>query len=158
MLLRKTEAFNGDKFADTLRVDTGIGQRNATSERVADQANREIVDHVEESGEIEDVLGDRVRRSWCPAAVAVAAEIEGINVVVLAEGLRDPIPVACVVQSTVNENECGLVVLTVVPELEFEAVGIEEVGDGFHVVVSPLFRAGEALKIYTSSRSFRAKI
>ena len=31
-----------------------------------------------------------------------------------------------------NEDERGLVVLAVIPELEFEAVGVEEVRDGFH--------------------------
>jgi hypothetical protein len=34
------------------------------------------------------------------------------------------------------------VVLAVVPELEFEAVGVEEVGDGFH---DSLFRSGAKL-------------
>jgi len=43
------------------------------------------------------------------------------------------------------------VVLAIVPELEFQAVGIEEVGDGFHVG-DPSFVANQALKIYTSDR------
>jgi hypothetical protein len=51
----------------------------------------------------------------------------------------------------VDEDERGLVVLAVVPELEFEAVGVEEVGDGFHGVRFPLsVESGTlTLKIYT---------
>jgi hypothetical protein len=51
---------------------------------------------------------------------------------VVAERLGDPVPVAGVVECAMDEDYRGLVVLTVVPELEFEAVGVEEVRDGFH--------------------------
>jgi hypothetical protein len=49
----------------------------------------------------------------------------------------------------VDEDERGLVVLAVVPELEFEAVGVEEVGDWFHGVRFPLSVVSGTLKIYT---------
>jgi hypothetical protein len=62
----------------------------------------------------------------------VPAKIQCVDVIVLAEGTGDPIPVAGVIQSAMNENERGLAVLAVIPELEFEAIGIKEVRDGFH--------------------------
>src|SRR5271154_4606749 len=99
---------------------------------MADQADGKIVDDVEQCGKIEDVLGDGVGGAFGPGTVAVAAEIEGVDMVVVAERLGDPVPVAGMVQGAVDENYGGLMVLAVVPELEFEAVGVEEVRDGFH--------------------------
>src|SRR5258708_31180169 len=99
---------------------------------MADQAEREVVDDVEERGEVEHMLGDAVGGSRRPSAVAVAAQIERVDVIAVAEFLSYPIPIASVVERAVNQNESGLAVLTVIPELEFEAVGIEEVRDGFH--------------------------
>src|SRR5438552_5619865 len=78
------------------------------------------------------MLGDAVSGSRRPSAVAVAAQIERVDVIAVAEFLSDPIPIASVVERAVDQNEGGLAVLTVIPELEFEAVGIEEVRDGFH--------------------------
>src|SRR5712675_1478073 len=99
---------------------------------MADQAERKVVNDVEERGEVEDMLGDAVGGSRRPSAVAVAAQIERVDVIAVAEFLSDPIPIAGVVERAVDQNEGRLAVLTVIPELEFEAVGIEEVGDGFH--------------------------
>jgi len=69
----------------------------------------------------------------------MAAEVERVDVILLTERARDPVPIAGVVEGAMNKDERGLVVLAVVPELEFEAVRVEEVGDGFHdeSVVSP---------------------
>jgi len=78
------------------------------------------------------VLGDGVSGAGSPGGVAVSAEIEGVDVIVAAEVVGDPIPIAGVVEGAVNEDERGFVVGAVVPELEFEAIGVEEVGDGFH--------------------------
>src|SRR6266853_2853087 len=99
---------------------------------MADQAERKIVDDVEERGKIEDMLGDAVGGSRCPGAVAVAAQIERVDVIAVAEFLSHPIPIAGVVERAVDQNEGRLAVLTVIPELKFEAVGVEEVRDGFH--------------------------
>ena len=119
-------------FVDAIGIEAGVVKDDAAAEGVADQADGEIVDDVEESGEIEDVFGDSVGGAGSPAGVAVAAEVEGVDVVVAAEVAGDPVPVAGVVEGAVDEDEGGLVVGAVVPELELEAVGVEEVGDGFH--------------------------
>ena len=102
------------------------------AEGMADESNWEIVDDVEERGQIQNVLGDTVHRAGCPGAVAVATQIERVDMIVLAEDACDPVPIARVVERTVHQNQRGLVVLAIVPKLEFQAIGIEEVGDGFH--------------------------
>src|SRR6267142_1533208 len=99
---------------------------------MADQAERKVVDDVEERGKIKDMLGDAVGGARRPGAIAVAAQIERVDVIAVAEFLGHPIPIAGVIERAVDQNEGRLAVLTVIPELKFEAVGIEEVGDGFH--------------------------
>jgi len=69
---------------------------------VADETAGEIVNDVEQRGKIEDVFGDRVGSAFGPGAVAVAAEVQGVDVVVVGEGLGDPVPVAGVVESAVD--------------------------------------------------------
>src|SRR5260370_2701039 len=98
---------------------------------MADQANREIINDVEERGKIEHVLGDAVGSAGGPSAVAVTAQVQRVDVVMLAQNAGDPIPVARMIKTTVNENQRRLAVLAIVPELQLEAVGIEEVRDGF---------------------------
>jgi hypothetical protein len=65
----------------------------------------------------------------------VPAEIECVNVEVLAESPRHPVPVAGVIQAAVHQDEGRFPILSPIPELELEAVGVEKVGDGFHVVL-----------------------
>ena len=132
VILREAEALDGDELLDAVGVEAGVVQDDAAAEGVADEADGEIVDDVEQGGEIEDVLGDGVSGAGSPGGVAVSAEIEGVDVIVAAEVVGDPIPIAGVVEGAVNEDERGFVVGAVVPELEFEAIGVEEVGDGFH--------------------------
>src|SRR6266852_2174501 len=99
---------------------------------MANQTNGKIVDNFEEGREVEDVLGHAVGSTGGPSAVAVSAQVEREDVIAFAQDPRDPIPVASVVQSAVNQNQRRLAVLAIVPELQLEAVGIEEVRDGFH--------------------------
>jgi hypothetical protein len=131
MTWRKTQAFDGDRFVYALRVDAGVMQDDTTTKRVADQANGKIVDDIEKGGEIENVLAYGVSSAGSPGAIPVAAKIEGVDMIVLAERARDPVPVAGMIESAMNENERGFVVLAVIPELKLEAVRIEEVGDRF---------------------------
>ena len=82
-------------------------------------------------GDIQDVLGQAVHRSRGPGAVAVASQVQRVDVKVLAQCARHPVPVAGMVEATVNEQQRWLVVLSKIPELQFEAVGIEEMRDWF---------------------------
>src|SRR5258707_4662303 len=95
---------------------------------MADQAERKVVDDVEERGKIEDMLGDAVGGARRPGAIAVAAQIERVDVIAVAEFLGHPIPIAGVVERAVDQNEGRLAVLAVIPELQLEAVGVVEVG------------------------------
>src|SRR5882762_6365139 len=123
---------------------------------MSDQAERKVVDDVEERGEVEDMLGDAVGGARRPGAVAVAAQIERVDVVAFAEFLSDPIPIASVVERAVDQNEGRLAVLTVIPELQFEAVRVEEVGDGFHfsrrALGSQMLRRGKKIHGFLGNR------
>lgn len=131
MLRGKAQAFDRNGFAYARGIHTAIVQNDAATERMADEANRKIVDDVEKRGKIEDVLGDAVDGPGGPSTVAVPAQIEGVDVIVLAEDACDPIPITSVVQAAVNEHQRRLAILPIVPELQLEAVGVEEVRDGF---------------------------
>src|ERR1700720_490307 len=99
---------------------------------MADKPNRKIVDYVEERGQIENVFGNTINRTGGPSTVAVPAQIERIDVIVPTQDLGNPVPIARVVESTVHQDQRGLAVLAIIPKLQLEPVGIEEVGDGFH--------------------------
>ncbi len=135
MLLREAQPFDGDGFTDARGIHTAIMQNDAAAEGMADQANREIIDDVEERGKIENVLGHAVGSAGGPSAVAVTAQVQREDVIAFAQDPRDPIPVAGMVQTAVNQNQRRLAVLAIVPELQLEAVGVEEVRDGFHGVL-----------------------
>src|SRR4029077_12972406 len=123
---REAQSFDGDGLLHAGRVHAGIVQDDPAAEGMADQPDRKVVNDVEERGEIENVLGDTVSGPWGPGAVAVAAQIQGVNVIALAEDLGYPVPIARVVERAVDENKGGLAVLTVIPELQLEAVRVEE--------------------------------
>ena len=91
---------------------------------MADQVNREVVDDVDQRRQIQHVFGDAIERARRPGAVAVAAQIHGVDVKMLAERARHPIPVAGVIQTAVDQHQSGLAVLSPIPELELEAVGV----------------------------------
>ena len=105
MLRRKAQSFDGHGFADARGIHTAIMKNDAATQGMADQANREIINDVEERGEIEHVLGDTVGSAGSPSAVAVAAQVQRVDMIVLAQNSRDPIPVARMVQAAVHEQQ-----------------------------------------------------
>src|SRR6267142_5918826 len=123
---------------------------------MADQAERKVVDDVEERGKIKDMLGDAVGGARRPGAIAVAAQIERVDVIAVAEFLGHPVPIAGVVERAVDQNEGRFAVLAVIPELQLEAVGIEEVGDGFHFwrrsLGSQMLRRGKKIHGFLGNR------
>jgi hypothetical protein len=127
MAFGEPESLDGNRSLYAVGVHASIVESDAAAEGMANEARGEIIDDVKQGGEIEDVLGDSVRRSGGPSAVAVPAEIEGVDVVLPAQRVRDPIPIARVIERAVNEDERRFAVRAVVPELELEAVGVEKV-------------------------------
>ncbi len=105
MFLREAQSFNGHRIARARGIHTAIMENDAAAEGMADQAKREIVDDVEERGKIENVLRHAVGGARRPGAVAVAAQVERVDVIALAQDARDPIPVARMVETAVNQNQ-----------------------------------------------------
>jgi hypothetical protein len=71
---------------------------------MTDQIDRKVVDDIGEGREVEDVLGDAVERAGRPGAIAVPAQIERIDVKVLTQCARNPVPTARVIKPAVDEN------------------------------------------------------
>src|SRR5277367_1034157 len=81
------------------------------------------------------MFGDRIQRSRRPPAVSMAAQIDGINMEVLAQGARHPVPIACVVQPSVNQHQCGFPLLPPVPKLQLQAMRIVKMRDRFQATM-----------------------
>jgi hypothetical protein len=60
-------------------------QNNDAAQRVSHEPDWKFIDDIEQRGKIEYVLCDAVHGARRPGAVAMAAEIECVNVVVLAQ-------------------------------------------------------------------------
>src|SRR5580698_9822623 len=103
---------------------------------MTNQAYGELVDDVEQGRQIKNVFDEAVHRSWSPRAVPVTSQIERIHAVMLAQRARDPVPVAGVIQAAVDQHERGFSVLSVVPELQFQPVGVKKMRDWLHEVWS----------------------
>jgi hypothetical protein len=80
----KAKAFDGDGFVDAIGVDTCVVQDNPTAEGMSDKADGKFTDDIEQCGEVENVLGDGVGGARRPSAIAVAAQIERVDVLVAA--------------------------------------------------------------------------
>ena len=102
MLRRKADTLDGDGFSDARGIHSAIMQNDASAERMAHEANGKIIDDIEEGGEIEDVFGYAVGGAGGPSAVAMSAQIQREDVIMLAQDARNPIPIASVVQAAVH--------------------------------------------------------
>ena len=100
-----------------------------------DQVNGKISNDVGQSGKIQDIFGNAVHRARRPGAVAVAAEIDGVNMEVLAQRAGHPVPIAGVIESAVHQHERGLAVLSPIPEVQLEAMRIVVVRDRFQSLI-----------------------
>src|ERR1700694_4941291 len=98
---------------------------------MADDRYGKLADYIRQSRQVQHVFGNAVKRSRSPRAVSVAAQIERINVKVFTERSSHPIPVAGVVETAMHQQERRLAVLAPIPELQFEAVRVEEVRGWF---------------------------
>src|SRR5215467_8869393 len=100
---------------------------------MADQVDREVIYYVGQRGQVQDMFGDGVRRSGSPRAVAVSAKVDGIDVEILAQLASDPVPIARVVQASVDQDKAGLSIVAPVPEGDFQSVRVVVVGNRFHL-------------------------
>ena len=126
VLRRESNSLNRDCLANTGGVDARKVQNNASAERMPNEANREIVDDVEQRRKIKDVLRHVVHRARRPRTVPMPSQVQRVDVVMLAKPPSYPIPVSCMIQSSMDQHQTRLIILTVIPKLQFQSIGIEE--------------------------------
>src|SRR5579864_8201963 len=107
-------------------------ENDGASQRVADEPDGKLTNHVQQNREVQHMLGHRIDGPWSPSAVAVAAQIKSIDVIMLTQRARDPIPVARMVQPSMNQHYRRQALPAVVPELQLQSIGIKEMGNRFH--------------------------
>ena len=61
----------------------------------------------------------------------MSAQIERVDVIVLAQGASHPIPGASVVEPTVDQHDGRLAFLSVIPKLQLQTIRIEEMRNRF---------------------------
>src|SRR5262249_52169251 len=118
--------------------------------RVGDDVDPGVADLLDQLGKIDDVVGKPVLTAGGPIAIAVTAEVEGVDGVTAGERLSDEVPAAGVVAAAVNEDD-GLV-RRITPEkvVEAKAGGREVAGFGLRFAHVPSWssqRPGESLPL-----------
>ena len=98
---------------------------------MANDRYRELANDISQGGNIQHVFSDAVERARRPTAIPMATQIQRIDMKILAERSSDPIPVAGVIQTAVYQQKWWFTVAAPIPELQFEAVRVKEVGDWF---------------------------
>src|SRR5262249_2627490 len=77
------------------------------------------------------MFGDRVERAGRPRAVAMPAQVNRVNMEIVAQRPRHPVPIPRVIQTAVNQDHRGLAFSPPVPELQLQTVRVEEMRNGF---------------------------
>lgn len=98
---------------------------------MADDANGFLTDNVGKHGQIEDELRHGVDSAGRPGTIAMAAKIDRVDVIIGAEGARNPVPAARVIEAAVDEQNLGVAILAVIPKLQLETIRVEEVRNRF---------------------------
>ena len=96
---------------------------------MSDDRDRKRLDDVGQRRQVQDVLGHAVQRSRRPRAVAVPAQIQRIDVVVVSQRPRYPVPVPCVVEPAMHQDHGGLSIRAPVPKLKLQTMRVEEMRD-----------------------------
>src|SRR5215468_119061 len=61
----------------------------------------------------------------------MAAQVNRIDMEVVAQRPRHPVPIPRVIQTAVNQDHCGLASGPPIPELQLQTVRVEEMRNGF---------------------------
>src|SRR5262249_28806197 len=85
MTLGKTNPFNRDSFANAIRIQTRVVQHDDSTERMSNQADGEVADDVQQHRKVQNMFRDAIHSARRPGTVAVAAEIQSVGVIVLAQ-------------------------------------------------------------------------
>src|SRR5262245_56565962 len=97
-------------------------QRDDAAERMAYDVDWEIVDDVSQRRHVQHMFGNRIERARCLRTVAVPAQVERVDVEIVAQGPRHPIPIARVVEAAVYQQQRRLALRAPIPELQLEPV------------------------------------
>ena len=133
---RHADAFNRDDLLHAVRIHARIEQADHASQRVSDDRHRESFDNIGQRRKIQHMFGDAIQRARRPRAISMAAQIQRVDVIIVAQRARHPIPVARMVQAAVNQDQRRLALRAPIPELKLQAVRIEKMRDRFHVQYS----------------------
>jgi hypothetical protein len=133
MVRRRAQTFNSDNFLHTLRVHARVKQRHDAAERMANDIYRKCVDDIGQRRQVQDMFGDAIQCARRPRAVAVPAQIERVDVIIVAQGAGDPIPASRVIETPMHQKHGGFAVRSPIPELQFETVRIKIMGDRFQI-------------------------
>src|SRR5579871_6545849 len=113
---------------------------------MAHNVNREALDNIGQRGKIEHVFRDAIERAWRPCAIAVPTQVERIDVLILAQRPRHPVPAPGMIQAAVNQNHNRLAFGSPIPKLKFQPVRIEIMRYGFYS--SAPFSTGTSLNVH----------
>ena len=131
VVLRISQPFDRHHPVHAVGVNRRVAQANRPAQGVRNQANGTGRNNVDQGGDVRDVLGDGVGGTRRPGAVPVAAQIERVDVPGIAQGTGHPVPAARMIPSAVDQQNRRPGLISPVPELEFEATGVKEMGDRF---------------------------
>ena len=135
MVRRRPETFDRNCLLDSIGIDPRVEERDDPAKRMTHQIDRGGVDYVCECGEIKHVLRDAVECARRPLAVAVTSQVDCVNVIMLTQGSRHPIPIASVIQSAVNQDQRRLVFIAPIPKVQLQPVRVVVVRDRFQVLL-----------------------
>ena len=120
-------AFHHHHLHEVFGKDAGVAQGDHAAERVRHDPQRGKLLLMDQLREVVHVLAHAIARTRRPLRVAVAAQIDGDDVVVGPQALRDPVPVVCVVAVAVDEQQrrrFGVAPVEVVQAQALREVGV----------------------------------
>ena len=102
---RRAEALDRHQLADHFGIAAGVAQRDVAAERMRDDRHRRQVLLVDELREVVDEFRHAVIAVRWPFAVAVAAQVRGDHVPVLAQCGGHPVPGAAVIPAAMQQQQ-----------------------------------------------------
>ncbi len=101
----RTKPLDRHQPADVLRIDPAIAQRNVAAERVGDDGNRRQFLLMDQLRQIIDVVRHGVAAGRRPGGITVAAQVRCDHVVVPPQIAGDPVPVAAMIASAMQQDQ-----------------------------------------------------
>ncbi len=139
------EALDGDDLGDIAGADGGVLEGDGAAEGVADEGEGIAVEGLAQGGHVEDELGQAVLAADGPLAVAVAAQVDGVDGVVVLEGEGHTVPVAGVVAAAVDEEQGRVGLVAPDDVVQLESLRLVVARFGFHRALLPPWMQAKAM-------------